>query len=162
MSATKIDLLSGDDFSSPRAETSLALVPTGEPQPNNSGPVSQQNALVLFDMFSDGTSASSSVNTQITNTSGQPNPSSQPQSQQNIQSPISNGGLPSISPSQYEQALHPHPVINGQSVQQQQSLSPAYGTSLNHVKRHKFLLNHIYRAFAAFLYSSSFTDLFLI
>ncbi|KAG5244271.1 TOM1 protein [Salix suchowensis] len=48
----KFDLLSGDDYNSPKAGTSLALVPVGEPQ--TSTPLSQNNELVLFDMFSDG------------------------------------------------------------------------------------------------------------
>ncbi|KAI4316137.1 hypothetical protein L6164_024144 [Bauhinia variegata] len=65
----KIDLLSGDDYSSPKAETSLALVPVGEQQ--SASPVSQQNALVLFDMFSDGNSARNSINTQPANVAGQ-------------------------------------------------------------------------------------------
>ncbi|KAK4730339.1 hypothetical protein R3W88_023327 [Solanum pinnatisectum] len=47
----KIDLLSGDDFSSPTTENVLTLVPVGgEPEP--ASPVSQQNALALVDMFS--------------------------------------------------------------------------------------------------------------
>lgn len=46
----KFDLLSGDDFNSPTAVNSLAIVPVGTPQPAT--PVSQQNALALVDMFS--------------------------------------------------------------------------------------------------------------
>ncbi|KAL7250966.1 hypothetical protein ACSBR1_012898 [Camellia fascicularis] len=46
----KMDLLSGDDFNSPSAENSLAIVPSGEPR---TSPVAgQHNALALVDMFS--------------------------------------------------------------------------------------------------------------
>jgi hypothetical protein len=67
----KLDLLSGDDYNSPKAGTSLALVPVGEPQ--TSTPLSQQNALVLFDMFSDGNNAPNTANTQPTNLAGPTN-----------------------------------------------------------------------------------------
>ena len=46
----KWDLLSGEEFNSPKEDNSLALVPVGEQQA--ASPTSQQNALVLFDMFS--------------------------------------------------------------------------------------------------------------
>ncbi|KAE8668566.1 Detected protein of unknown function [Hibiscus syriacus] len=58
----KMDLLSGDDFNSPKADNSLALVSLGEPQ--QATPASHENALVLFDMFSNGSNTSNSVNTQ--------------------------------------------------------------------------------------------------
>lgn len=48
----KIDLLSGDDFETPNAENSLALVPLGPPQPTS--PVATpDNSIVLIDMLSD-------------------------------------------------------------------------------------------------------------
>ncbi|XP_071690709.1 TOM1-like protein 9 [Rutidosis leptorrhynchoides] len=46
----KFDLLSGDDYNSPSASNSLAIVPVGEAQPVT--PVSQNNALALVDTFS--------------------------------------------------------------------------------------------------------------
>ncbi|KAL5558820.1 hypothetical protein UlMin_035031 [Ulmus minor] len=130
----KMDLLSGDDFSSPRAETSMALVPVGGQQPSTTG--SQQNALVLFDMFADGSSAQNSVNTQSANMPGQTNPlPPQAQHQQNFQSPeggfYPNGSVPNMGAPQYEQQLYAQgtaPSWNGQVVQQQQQpVSPAYG-----------------------------------
>ena len=60
----KIDLLSGDDFSSPTTENVLALVPVGgEPQP--ASPVSHHNAHALVDMVS------SPSNSQSPHSSGQ-------------------------------------------------------------------------------------------
>ncbi|KAL3655667.1 hypothetical protein CASFOL_000063 [Castilleja foliolosa] len=119
----KIDLLSGDDFNSPTAN-SLALVPVGQPQP--ASPVaSQQNVLALVDMFSD------SNNIQLpSNSIGQ----AQFQQQPNFQSP-----QPSIYPnvtvlgpmapqqdqSQYSQGTAS--AWNGQITQQQQPPSPVYG-----------------------------------
>ncbi|KAF9616474.1 hypothetical protein IFM89_029771 [Coptis chinensis] len=46
----KMDLLSGEDYGSPAAENSLALVPVGKPE--LASPTSQQNALALSDMYS--------------------------------------------------------------------------------------------------------------
>nr|XP_043610007.1 TOM1-like protein 9 [Erigeron canadensis] len=46
----KFDLLSGDDYDSPTASNSLAIVPVGVSQPTT--PVSQNNALALVDMYS--------------------------------------------------------------------------------------------------------------
>ncbi|XP_073051809.1 TOM1-like protein 9 isoform X2 [Primulina eburnea] len=122
----KIDLLSGDDFNSPTAN-SRALVPVGEPHP--ASPVaSQQNALTLVDMFSQ------SNNNQPANPIGQVNPSSYQFQQPNFQSP-----QPSVYPNdsvsgpmlpQYEQSVHSQAsssVWNGQITQQQQPASPSYG-----------------------------------
>ncbi|KAG5065666.1 hypothetical protein JHK86_009397 [Glycine max] len=101
----KVDLLSGDDYNSPKAETSLALVPLGEQQP--ASPMSQQNALVLFDMFSNGSNAPISVNTQPINIVGQTSPLA-PQFQQ--QTFISqgvfypNGSVPNVGSPRYEQS----------------------------------------------------------
>ncbi|KAL5850445.1 hypothetical protein ACOSQ4_008458 [Xanthoceras sorbifolium] len=126
--STKLDLLSGDDYSSPKAETSLALVPAGQPQPNS--PVSsQQNALVLFDMFSDVTSTPNSVNPQPPNLAGQPNPLAlQLQQQQNFQTPeagfYQNGGAPNMGSPHYPQGTGF--AWNGQ-IPQQQPASPVYG-----------------------------------
>lgn len=129
----KIDLLSGDDYSSPKEDTSLALVPVGEPQPNT--PVSsQQNALVLFDMFSDATNAPNSINTQPANMAGQPNPlAPQFHQQQNFQTPeaglYQNGTAPNMGSPRYEQAIYAQgsgPAWNGQLALPQPN-SPAYG-----------------------------------
>lgn len=115
----KMDLLSGDDFASPKAESSLALVSVGEQQPAN--PVSQQNALVLFDMFSNGDSEPTSTQlTQPTNVGGQTSQLG-PQGQQHQM----------VTPT-FEQSMYPQsagPSWNGQVAQQQQqsSASPVYG-----------------------------------
>ena len=130
----KLDLLSGDDYNSPTADNSLALVPLGEPQP--AGPMPQQNnALVLFDMFSNGNSAPAPVNTRPSNVAGQPSPLS-PQFQQQ-QTFISqglyypNGSMPNVGSPRYEQSPYAQstgPAWNGQVAQQQQPPSPVYGT----------------------------------
>ncbi|XWS26319.1 hypothetical protein CRYUN_Cryun26dG0021900 [Craigia yunnanensis] len=121
----KMDLLSGDDYNSPKADNSLALVPVEEPQ--QTIPVSQQNALVLFDMFSDGNNTSDSVNTQSLGLAGQTNPlTPQTQQQQNFHA---NGTTPNMGSPRYEQsyAQGTGPAWNGQLVQQQQPPSPVYG-----------------------------------
>ncbi|KAG4190319.1 hypothetical protein ERO13_A07G023300v2 [Gossypium hirsutum] len=126
----KMDLLSGDDFNSPKADNSLALVSLGEPQ--QAPPASQQNALVLFDMFSDGSNTSNSVNTQSSGLAGQTNPLT-PQIQQQHQQQHNfhaNGTAPNMgTPPQYEQpyAQGTVPAWNGQLVQQQQPPSPVNG-----------------------------------
>jgi len=127
----KVDLLSGDDYNSPKAETSLALVPLGEQPPASPSPspMSQQNALVLFDMFSNG-----SNNLQPINVAGQTSPFS-PQCQQQ-QTFISqglfypNGGGPNVGSPRFEQSPYMQstgPSWNGQVAQQQQSPSPVHG-----------------------------------
>ncbi|XP_022636512.1 TOM1-like protein 9 isoform X2 [Vigna radiata var. radiata] len=130
----KVDLLSGDDYNSPKAETSLALVPLGEQQP--ASPMSQQNALVLFDMFSNGSNPPTSVNIQPINVAGQTSPfSPQCQQQQTFISqglfyPI--GGGPNVGSPRYEQSPYMQstgPSWNGQVAQQQQPPSPVYGTT---------------------------------
>ncbi|KAH1244974.1 TOM1-like protein 9 [Glycine max] len=129
----QVDLLSGEDYNSPKAETSLALVPLGEQQP--ASPISQQNALVLFDMFSNGSNAPISVNTQLINVAGQTSPLA-PQFQQ--QTFISQGlfypnvSVPNVGSPRYEQspfAQSTGPSWNGQVAQQQQPPSPVYGTA---------------------------------
>nr|GMC46612.1 TOM1-like protein 9 [Ipomoea batatas] len=118
----KMDLLSGDDFGSPAAENSLALVPVGvvEAQPANQVP--QQNALVLVDMFSE------TSNPQSTYTVGQTHPSSSqfPQ-QQNFQSPqqsfYTNGTASGTMLPQQEQSPYlqgSNAAWNGQMTQQPQ------------------------------------------
>ncbi|XP_038711420.1 TOM1-like protein 9 isoform X2 [Tripterygium wilfordii] len=134
-----IDLLSSDDFNSPKVENSLALVRLGEPPPT--APASQHNALVLFDMFSDGNNSPNSVNIQPTNVGTQINPlNTSFQQQQNFQSPetgfYQNGNSPNMGSPQYGQSFYAQgtgPSWNGQFVQQQQPaspvspVSPAYG-----------------------------------
>ncbi|XP_061336502.1 TOM1-like protein 9 [Gastrolobium bilobum] len=130
----KWDLLSGDDYNSPKADTSLALVHLGEQQP--ASPVSQQNALVLSDMFSNN-NAPISVNihlTQPTNGAGQTSPFA-PQFQQQ-HAFISQGGfypngnVPNAGSPRYEQSPYAQstgPAWNGQVAQQQQPPLPVYG-----------------------------------
>ncbi|ESQ49194.1 hypothetical protein EUTSA_v10022036mg [Eutrema salsugineum] len=110
----KIDLLSGDDFETPNAENSLALVPLGPPQPTS--PVATpDNSIVLIDMLSDNNCESST-------------PTSNPQSHhQMVQQHCSNG----FGPVHQEQSFYgpagpsSGPVWNLQITQQPSS--PAYG-----------------------------------
>ncbi|MBA0662001.1 hypothetical protein Goklo_006207, partial [Gossypium klotzschianum] len=77
----KIDLLSSDDYNSPEVDNSLAIVPFGEPQQPTPAP--EQNAIVLYDMFSDGNTTYDSSRTQ--GFGGQTNPlTPQIQHQQNF------------------------------------------------------------------------------
>ncbi|XP_047154038.1 TOM1-like protein 9 [Vigna umbellata] len=134
----KLDLLSGDDYNSPKADASNALVPVGEQPP--ASPVSQQNALVLFDMFSNGNNAPTSVNSQLpqpANVASQSTPyTPQFQQQQTVISQggfYPNGNVPNAGSPQYEQqSLYTHgtgSTWNGQVAQQQQQPpSPVYGT----------------------------------
>lgn len=120
----KIDLLSGDAFSSPTTENVLALVPVGgEPQP--ASPISQQNALALVDMFS------SPRNSQSPYSAGQTHPSSPQFRQQSFNSSqpglYPNGSVPGIT---YAQGSNG--AWNEQISQQQQSPSPVYGMFLSH------------------------------
>ncbi|GMI83878.1 hypothetical protein HRI_002057100 [Hibiscus trionum] len=127
----KIDLLSGDDYNFPTADDSLALVPVGEPQQTTPA-ASQEMALVLFDMFSDGNTTSASVNTQSSGLGGQPyslTPQIQQQdflTQTQQQNFHANGNAPNMGLPQYEQpfAQGTGPAWNGQ---QQQPTSPIYG-----------------------------------
>ncbi|KAI7994759.1 TOM1-like protein 9 [Camellia lanceoleosa] len=123
----KMDLLSGDDFNSPSAENSLAIVPLGEPQ---TSPVAgQHNALALVDMFSQIN------NNQPASPVGQPYPSSpQYQQHQNFQYPQTsvypNGIVPNMMVPQYEQSPYSqgaNPAWNGQMSPRQQPPSPVYG-----------------------------------
>ncbi|KAL6524091.1 hypothetical protein OROMI_031186 [Orobanche minor] len=128
----KIDLLSGDDFNSPTAN-SLALVSVGQPQPPS--PVaSHQNALALVDMFSE------SSNNQPSNSIGQTYPSSpQLQQQPGFHPPqpsslYPNGTVPSPMFPQPDQSLYSQgsaSAWNGQLTQQQQEPSTVYGAQSN-------------------------------
>ncbi|KAF8407064.1 hypothetical protein HHK36_006189 [Tetracentron sinense] len=128
----KMDLLSGEDYNSPSAQNSLALVPVGEPQPTS--PVSEQNILALSDMFSQNNNTINSFNSQLAYSDEQAYPAtSQFQQQQNLQSPQptfhSNGSAPSNGLPQYEQSSYTHGTNlpwNGQVAQQ-----PVYGTLLS-------------------------------
>ncbi|XAR69304.1 hypothetical protein NMG60_11000843 [Bertholletia excelsa] len=124
----KIDLLSGDDFNSPPAENTLAIVPVGGQKP--ASPVANQtNALALVDMFSQ------SNNNQLPSPGGQAYPTTpQYQQQQNFQPPqapvYSNGVGPNMPIPQFGQSLYTqgaNPAWNGQTPHQQQSPSPVYG-----------------------------------
>ncbi|PIA64938.1 hypothetical protein AQUCO_00100420v1 [Aquilegia coerulea] len=116
------DLLSGDDYNSPTAENSLALVSMGDPQP--SSPMSQNNALVLSDMYSQGNNSTNSYNTQSVYPAGQMySPTSQFQHQQPLHSTqlvlYSNGSSPSMRTAENNQSPfsptnHVNPGWNGQ------------------------------------------------
>ncbi|KAE8682657.1 branched-chain-amino-acid aminotransferase-like protein 3 [Hibiscus syriacus] len=129
---SKIDLLSGDDYNSLNADT-LALVPLGEPQQTT--PASQQKALVLIDMFSDGNN-SDSARAQSSGSAIQTNHLTpqiqQQQQQQQQQSFHANGTVPNTGLPRFEQsyAQGTGPAWNGQTVQQQQNFS-ANGTVPN-------------------------------
>ncbi|XP_057775924.1 TOM1-like protein 9 [Salvia miltiorrhiza] len=108
----KVDLLSGDAFNSPTAD-SLALVPSSEPQPPSPA-ASQQNILALVDMY----------------------PQSNIQSSSNGQSPqpslLPNGSASSLIVPQHDQPTYAQGSAfawNGQTNQQQLPNSPIYGDS---------------------------------
>lgn len=122
----KMDLLSGDDFNSPTAENTLAIVPVGEPQP--ASPIANhQNALALVDMFSQN------------NNQNQPYSSMpQYQQQQNFQPPQNsvypNGIGSNMMAPQYEQPSYTqgaNSAWNGQILPQQQPPSPVYGAQIS-------------------------------
>ncbi|KAK8660005.1 hypothetical protein V6N13_050941 [Hibiscus sabdariffa] len=134
----KMDLLSGDDYNFPKADDSLALVPVGEPQQTTHAS-SQEMALVLFDMFSDSNTTSTSVNTESSGLDGQPYSLTPQIQQQNFLTPQTqqqnfhaDGNAPNIVLPLYEQpfAQGTGPAWNGQQDQQQQQqqpTSPDYG-----------------------------------
>nr|XP_043640048.1 TOM1-like protein 9 isoform X2 [Erigeron canadensis] len=125
----KFDLLSGDDFSSPTPENSLAIVPMGEPESTTS--VSQNNALALVDMLSQNSMPSVPAGQAFSSPQFQ-----QPQNFPSNQSPLyTNGNTPNtVPPAQYE---HQTPFNQGATsswnghVSQQPSLQdppqPSYG-----------------------------------
>ncbi|KAJ8637557.1 hypothetical protein MRB53_011824 [Persea americana] len=132
-----MDLLSGDDYTTPEAEKSLALVPVNV-QPAT--PSSQQNILALSDMFSQNNSPANSLYSQSAYPSSQTYPSTSTyQQQQSLQPPQpafhSNGSASYSGQPQYEQTPYTHvtnsghgltPAWNGQNAQslnlQQQAL----------------------------------------
>ncbi|KAF9622924.1 hypothetical protein IFM89_035157 [Coptis chinensis] len=132
----KIDLLSGDDYNSPTAENSLALVPVGDPQPPS--PMSQNNALVLSDMFYQNNNSTNSFNSQSVNLGGQTySPTSEFQHQHPLQSTqlvlYSNGNTPRMGTGDHEQspfshANHVNPAWNGQAAQGLNHQQSMYGT----------------------------------
>ncbi|KAJ4958121.1 hypothetical protein NE237_025232 [Protea cynaroides] len=133
----KMDLLSGEDYNSPNADNSLALVPVGEPQPTS--PVPQQNVLALSDMYPQNNGSADSFNSQTVFHGGQQMYPTSPQfSQQGpMQSPQYpfhlNGSTPNMGLTQYEHSPYGNPAWNGQvsegmNPQQQQ---PIYGAQSN-------------------------------
>lgn len=147
----KIDLLSGEDFSTPANETLLALVPVTDPFANNNNyPASDQNLLALVDMFpqNNTTTNSSSSNNHNDVTSSLNSNSNfpvalasspnqlqlQPQGPQQPASLYPNGGIPnSLKPYDQGSQLNQQSFAwNGQLAPgmnplQQQALS--YGTA---------------------------------
>ncbi|XP_010668108.2 TOM1-like protein 9 isoform X1 [Beta vulgaris subsp. vulgaris] len=134
---TKIDLLSGDllgdDFSTPTAQDSLALVPVSAPQP--SSPIdSDNNALALVDMFSMNDTPDS-LNSQPAYSAGQGQGyplAPEFQQQHNLNpgqvSPFANGIGTSTGLPQYEQAGFSQPAgapWNPQVAQQPQQQQPS-------------------------------------
>ncbi|KAI3826088.1 hypothetical protein L1987_00130 [Smallanthus sonchifolius] len=117
------DLLSGDNFDSPNASNSLAIVPVGETQPTT--PVSQPNALALVDMFSSQTQQPPNMSAQQPQT--QYMPPQQPSFYPNGN--VANAVPPQNEPwSQYNQGNNP--VWNGHTAQQQQQPpSPGFGAA---------------------------------
>lgn len=102
-----IDLLS-DDFFTPQADNSLALVPVSQPPTIISPPSNQQNILALADMFSlDNSAPASLVAQSVHSTPLYPStPQSQPQKQPlQPQEPViySNGSMQNTAQPQYEQ-----------------------------------------------------------
>ncbi|GMG99063.1 hypothetical protein Nepgr_000903 [Nepenthes gracilis] len=105
------DLLSGDDYNSPAAQNTLALVPVSVPQP--SSPVaSEQNALAVVDMFSLGSNVPRSLNPQLVFHAGQAYPTSR-----EFRYDYEQSGYPQAS----------SPSWNGQITFQQRQSSPGYG-----------------------------------
>ncbi|KAK9699843.1 hypothetical protein RND81_08G198800 [Saponaria officinalis] len=123
------DLLSGDDFNTPTAQDTLALVPVSAPQPTTSPTASQQNALALFDMFNTNSTTPDPSHSQHTFHGAQGYPLApefqRHQNQQPAQTtPFANGmGLPPN-----EQMGYPQPTGASWSAQagQQQPQSPVY------------------------------------
>lgn len=102
------DLLSGDDFLSPHADNSLALVPISEP--SATPPSNQQNMLelALVDMFAENNNAPGSLVTQAVPPATQPTLSTSQFQQQHPPQTLdpaiySNGALNTMQPP-YEQA----------------------------------------------------------
>ncbi|XP_010915838.1 TOM1-like protein 9 isoform X2 [Elaeis guineensis] len=132
-----MDLLSGEDYNTPKSENPLALVPVGEPLAPS---VSDQNLLALVDMFPQNNTnnsngnPSNSLDLHSTLPASQTHPAApqlQLQAQQPQQSALyPNGGVPDTGVPQYEhqgaQLNHAGSTWNGQVAQglnpQQQTL----------------------------------------
>lgn len=106
----KIDLLSGDDYNSPTAENNLALVLLGEVNPVS--PLSNQNALVLIDFYSEGNVASSS-GIQPSYITGETQPPTIPFHQQHNLSPSPPMYINGIPESQQQNPLTSHSLLYG-------------------------------------------------
>ncbi|XXG45794.1 hypothetical protein AAC387_Pa02g0781 [Persea americana] len=130
-----IDLLS-DDFFTPQADNSLALVPVSQPPTTTSPSYNQQNILALADMFSLDNSAPASLVAQSVHSATQLYPStpqSQPQKQPlQPEEPViySNGSMQNTAQPQYEQmpymqTAHSNPESDSSwNAQGAQSLDP--------------------------------------
>ncbi|XP_058114162.1 TOM1-like protein 9 isoform X2 [Magnolia sinica] len=132
-----MDLLSGEDYNTPKAENSLALVPVSQP------PAAQQNILALSDMFSSQNNhTTDSFNSQPFYPATQTHPSTPQFQQQPLQSQqptfYSNGNMSNTGQPQYEQAPYMqgthtnrtmNPAWNGQDAQSLnlQQQAPVYG-----------------------------------
>lgn len=117
----KADLLSGDDFSSPNVENSLALVPSEQPQ--SSIPTNQQNALVLADFYGQSNHTETSSDLQ------------QAYQTEQVQTP--SPGFQSFQSRQPTFSLYDDAVVSG-SVQHEQSLH-TNGTSATSDRNDPFL-----------------------
>lgn len=146
----KFDLLSGDDYISPVANTSLALVTLTEQQATT--PLSEQKSLVLFDVHYDSNQATNVASTQSNNPGDQSQASvSNFHQHQDFQSPQGglhlNGTLQTPRSSHWEQSLHtnasgPGPYMNGQ-VSQSGQQQPLPLTPYNGSYSYLHLLGHI-------------------
>ncbi|KAJ0989251.1 hypothetical protein J5N97_007607 [Dioscorea zingiberensis] len=134
-----MDLLSGDDYNTPRAENSLALVPVNAPLANISA--SDQNVLALADMFAQASNTNNSNDPTSTLASNPAFPAA-PQLQLQTSQPglYPNGGIQNSGTPQYQQAANGHgpqlnhnkPAWNGEVAQgfnSQQQQTFGYGAS---------------------------------
>ncbi|PIA42666.1 hypothetical protein AQUCO_02000247v1 [Aquilegia coerulea] len=107
-----MDLLSGENYNSPTAENSLALVPVGVSEPASH--MSQQNTLALSDMYSQFSNPTTSVDSQSARSAEQtylPTPQFQQQQQPPPSQQLthySNGSGPSNGLPPYEQSPFTH------------------------------------------------------
>lgn len=118
-----VDLLSGNSFNSPTDANSLAVVPVGDPQ--LASPISQQNALVPVDMFSQ------SNHNQSTNSIGQSYPSIRLlQKPENFQPPQVGSITSAMLTYERSRDSQGSPAWNGHITDQQQPASTVYGACL--------------------------------
>ncbi|CAA2959762.1 TOM1 2 [Olea europaea subsp. europaea] len=118
-----VDLLSGNSFNSPTDANSLAVVPVGDPQ--LASPISQQNALVPVDMFSQ------SNHNQSTNSIGQSYPSIRLlQKPENFQPPQVGSITSAMLTYERSRDSQGSPAWNGHITDQQQPPSTVYGAHL--------------------------------